>query len=714
MSSMRENHKRALMMSALLCGTVPGVAFAQDPSADQAGRDAGGGAEIIVTARRREERLQDVPVAVTALGADSIAKRQVNTLDNLGAVVPNLVTTPSSGSASNARIFMRGMGQSESIMPTADPAVGLYVDDVYLARMNGANMNLFDIDRIEVLRGPQGTLYGRNSMTGAIKIVTKKPGDTFEARASASYGSRDLLDARASVSGPIGGGWAVGASGAYSRNGGYMHRYSAVGVDSDQKLGDRSFGGGRLVLRYYGAENFELVAQAWATRDRGDAIYATPVSATGAVLTGGDLYTTLTTRDLPADADQYGGSLHMTYDLGGATLKSITAYRHVKNVNSVDVSGRNVWYIDTSVKSRELSQELQLSGKAFGDAVDWIVGGYYLHEVGDNSSFNKVGPLTSLQVYRVKTDSLSVYGQANVEIVRNLNLTLGGRYTSDKKDFDGSTTSTGPLWVSGSARLSRTFSQFTPRIGLDFKATPDLLLYAYAAKGFKSGGFQGRAFSVADMRTSYDPESVWTYEAGFKSDWFDRKVTLNADYFINDFRNLQLNSINTATGGGTIIQNAAQARISGLEVELSARPIKGLNLFVNVATLDDKYKKLAPNVQNVTLASELAVTPSFTLQTGFDGTIQTGAGAIGIGGDFQHTSAYHPGTTNDDVVKIRPLDLLNGYIKYTSPNGAWDIGLYGRNLMDKKYWFTAFALSSFKSVLAAEPRTLRVSFNVRF
>jgi iron complex outermembrane receptor protein len=320
-----------------------------------------------------------------------------------------------------------------------------------------------------------------------------------------------------------------------------------------------------------------------------------------------------------------------------------------------------------------------------------------------------------LQDYVVKTNSYAGYAQANWHATDSLSFTLGGRYTRDEKSFDGSTISNTVLWRSGSADLSTDFSAFTPKFGIDFKASDDILVYGSVSKGFKSGGYQGRAFNLADLNKPYDPETVWTYEAGVKSTLLDDRVRFNFAYFYNDFKDLQLNVLNGVTGGGTIIQNAASAKVEGLEVEFTAVPVQNLNVFANFATLWDRYKAFDIPISNVNIASDLAATPTFTMQAGFDYTIAMGdAGGVTFGGDYNRSTPYHPGPVNGREVMIKELNLFNGFIRYQSEAGNWDVGVYAKNILDKEYWFTGFVQGSFSSVIPAEPRTVKLTLNYRF
>ncbi|GAA5526033.1 vitamin B12 transporter BtuB [Microbulbifer aestuariivivens] len=698
----------ALVIAALQLGAV-GTAYAQQ---DQ-GRSATSLEEVVVTARKREESLQSVPIAVTALDSAALESRQISAVEDLGRAVPNLLTTPASGSPTNTRIFMRGLGQGESSQPTAESAVGLYIDDVYVARSNGANIGLYDIERIEVLRGPQGSLYGRNSTTGAIKVVTRKPTGEQDFDLSLSAGELDNKGVRISASAPLSSDWAAGVSAMYFEQGGYITRRdmeSEAKIESD--LNAREYGGVRTSLSRTVQDGFTADLSAYYFTDDGEASYITPMDAeTGQPYFNGDFYSTGSNLPQFARADQYGASANLSWELGDITLRSVTAYRNVENDNLIDISGRNSWYIDTEVDSSQISQELQLLGSAFAERVDWIAGVYLLREESDSLTTNALGPILSTQDYTVETDSQALFGQATLHASEIVDLTLGLRYTRDDKQFDG-TTNSNMLFENGSNRLSETFDDVTPKLGIDVQATDEMLIYASVAKGFKAGGFQGRALNAGDQEVLYDAEQVWTYEAGIKSEWLQNRLRLNANYFMNQFEDLQLNSLNP--GGGTVIQNAAEAEVDGIEVELTYMATDRLYVVANYATAWGAYKELADNVSGVTLDSELPGTPEVNASIGVEHSFSFAAGELLWGLDYQHTSEVQPGASTSALVEVPSLDLFNGFVKFTDADDRWSVGLFGTNLGDKAYHYTGFTFSSFEAVYAASPRMIKAVVDYRF
>lgn len=675
--------------------------------------------EVTTTAERREAALQEVPVSITSLSVDELEKRRIQVVTELGPNVPNMQTSYSSSSPQNTRIFLRGLGQNETTMPTAEGSVGIYVDDVYVARTNGANQRLVDLERVEVLRGPQGTLYGRNTISGALKFVTRKPDEDARADASVAVGNYNLIDVTAAGSTPFAGdNWAAGASAVYYERDGIWTRYSAPDTSTGEEVGAREYGGVRGQLAYIGSEKFEMYASVAYVDDKSDALYLTPIDDDQVPLTGGDLFTTLTSQNQFADTEQAYGDITLTWHLDGWDIKSITGFRSLENDSLIDISGQNSWYIDSMISSDQFSQELQALGTAFDDSLEWIVGGFYLHEDSDVNSLNTIaGIFTNRQIYNQKLDSYAVFAQATWYFIPQVGLTLGGRYTVDDKSLSGEVDAMGPpSWVSGMTSTSKDWSEFTPKIGLDYQVNDDTLIYAYAAQGFMSGGFQGRAFSVVDLDNAYDPTTVWTYEMGAKMELIDNRVRLNASFFHNDFQDLQLNSLNEEQGGGTIVQNAAEATVHGFELELMTRPIEAVNIWGNLATAWSNYQELAPSLAGrVELGDQIAGTPELTAALGFDYTWNFGnGGELQFGLDYYHQKSHYPGATNSEVTKVPTLDLINGFARYLTPSGRWEFAVFGKNLTDQDYWFTGFDFSTFNSVFAADPLTVQAAVTFRF
>jgi len=676
--------------------------------------------ELVVTAEHREANLQEVPIAITGLSEATLEKRNIQEVGNIGPSVPNLLTTKSSSSPANVRVFMRGLGQGESMMPTAEGTVGMYIDDAYVARTNGSNQKLLDIERVEVLRGPQGTLYGRNTISGAMKFITRKPREETRLDASLSGGSysensANRVEGKVSGAMPIGDGWGIGGALVYSDQDGYMERYSAPDTPTGEKIGDREYTGARFQLSYFGSDFFDMDMSIAATQDESDALYITPLNPDGSTLTGGDMYTTMTSQDQYADADQINGNATLTWHFDNFDLKSITTVRDIENNSHIDISGSDRWYITTFIDSTQISQELQALGTAFNDKLDWIVGGFYMNEDSDVDSNNVIaGVFTNQQIYNTELDSYAVFGQATWHFTDQFGMTLGGRYTKDEKSLDGEVIAAAPPslgWVSGTTSQDEDWKEFTPKLGVDYQANDNTLLYASVSKGFQAGGYQARAFSIDDMESIFDPATVWTYELGAKLDMLDNRVRLNAAFFHNDFDDMQLLSLNLDAGGGTIVQNAAEATVHGFEFELFATPVDRLNLFATLATAWSDYQELDQSAidKGISYGDDVPGTPELTVSVGGDYSFPVFSGEMSVGGDYYHQKKHQPGTATTVAVMVPNIDLINAFVRYTTQDETWDFTLAGKNLTDEEYHFTGFQFGSFQSAYVADPRQIMLT-----
>ncbi len=678
--------------------------------------------EMVVSAERRDASIQTVPIAVTAFSADDIENLQIINVTDIGATVPNMVSRNSSGQATNVTIFMRGQGQNESTMPTAESAVGIYIDDVYQARTNGSNIELLDIERIEVLRAPQGTLYGRNTIAGALKFVTRKPGDETRVAASLGYGTREHIQAKLSASGPVvEGKLALGAAVVYSDQEGYYDRYSGTTkVESD--IGDRQYAGIRADLNYYGSENFEFNAHIAYTEDDTDASYVTPLAdfvlmpaANNAPLSG-DFYGTQTTDQQHADVEQLTASINMTWKFDGFDLKSITGYRDVEQDSYIDISGSNGWYIDSLVEGTQITQEIQLIGST--ENVDWILGAFYLNEDNDTDSLNILagGLINSRQIYTTETQSYAVFGQATYNVNDQLGLTAGLRWTQDEKEFSGGTGGFPPWGEDYGIMLDDSWDQVQGKLGIDYQVDDDTLLYFSVSQGFMAGGYQARAVRVADVNTPYDEATVISYEAGIKTELADNRIRLNANYFYADYEDIQENALNPMSSG-TIRFNVGDAIVQGLEAEMQASPTDNLNIFANLAITDSEYRNLRDEALAVgmTPGHDVAGTPDAMGGIGFDYTVNlANEGSIVMGGDYRYQKSHWPGTKqNAPGTKVEELNLVNGFIRYEMPGGNFDVGVYVRNLNDDEHIYTGFDFGTFDSAYAAEPRSVMLKANFR-
>ena len=742
-----------------------------------AAQDAAAGvsddAEIIVSARRRDERLIDVPVAVTVLSAQDIDRLQAIDLSGLQGASPNLNIVQGRGSAASANIFIRGIGQPDALQ-TFDPAVGVYVDGVYLSRIQGALLNLGDVERIEVLRGPQGTLYGKNTIGGAVSIVSKKPDfNTFKASGSALYGSFNQILLNGYVSAPL-----VGDKVALSIAGQYDKRDGLVTDPlTGRKYNDRDSLTGRAILRAKPSDSLELILSGDYTRQRNALTlgYATaPLLQTSLFPAGvrtlvpAQPYGTYDYRastsfkgDEGQRLDHWGVSLTANWELNDQfTLSSITAYRKLRPDLFIDIDATEARIGDVfvGIDQHQFSQEVQLKwdmGKFKG-----IFGLYYLNEnvashqeayADDLFSFLG-GPVTFTRFIddEQNTKSYAAFGQATYDFTDQLSLTAGLRYTMEDRRYNRFTTTASnlaflnnisfrfpdnlpaPLNATDTAR----FDAWTPMVTLSYKPTPDSLVYASASRGFKSGGFNGRANSLNDLTfvvngtttllTTFQPETVWTYEGGAKGSFLGGRVRLSGDVFLSDYTDFQ-----ARVGGGTVagfpVLNAGKLRIWGIEFEAAVRPVNNWNIRLAAGYLNAKYQEFndgrrppafSCNPTGTKVTCEPAFAPPLTLMLGTDYAIPLGtAGTITVGGDARFVDKHFLSVDNRPGLTEPGYWLANAYVQYDAPGGKYYIRGGVKNLGNALYRTDGQEFSSvgnIQTVYYGDPRTWNAMVGFRF
>jgi iron complex outermembrane receptor protein len=706
MHAIRHTRSIARLATALMTTTmlaIPGTALAAGQDAPGQSETNAGLDEIVVTARRVEERLQDAPVAVTALSAAALKERQVDNLTEVVRYAPNVqFSTAASGTTGASSVFVRGIGQVDFIT-TVEPGVGLYLDGVYLARVTGAALELADVERVEVLRGPQGTLFGRNTIGGAVNVVTKQPSTSFEGNARISGGNQGRFDARASVSGPLADG-VLARFGVLARtDSGYGRNLVARPGRSDEMGRARDFAA-RLQLKFLLSDNFDIDVAADYLRHRGTPAphtlvafqsspatvafnAANPTTPIGPQFLNSkpDLDRVRLDTEMRDDLNVFGASLTATYRLDAATIKLISSYRRQTGTSGQDFDGTPTPFLNQFVDSRQwqFSQEVQASGASENEKFKWIVGGYYFMEDGRFDSLIALSgtPITILTSNRTK--SFAVYGQASYAIVDRLNLTLGGRYTDERKYLDGITTKFGPFVLVPPTDLSDSYNNFSPKVGLDFKATEDLMIYTSVTRGFRSGGFNGRPFSPGDL-TPFNAETVTSYETGFKSELFDRKLRFNAAAFYNDYKDIQLTAVSNSGGASIVLTgNAATAQLYGFEAEFEAKPTRELSLFGSIGYLGNELKEKTGFTFG---ATELPTSPKWTMS--FGGQYQVPVSDtldLSFGGDVSHTSSFTPQFDPSPAARIPHYSLVNARVTLASSASGWTLTLFAKNLLDKTY-----------------------------
>ncbi|MEL7028563.1 MAG: TonB-dependent receptor [Pseudomonadota bacterium] len=716
-------------LSVAVAVTTP-VAIAQDVVA--------GVDEITVTARKREENLQDTPIAITAFTASDLEMRNVTTLDGIGDFTPNLVFdkgTGGTGGSTTTQIYMRGIGQADFLF-TTEPGVGIYVDGVYQPRSIGSIMDLVNFERVEVLKGPQGTLFGKNTVGGAINIVSRRPGNEFGGRIEATYGRFDRIDVRGHVDVPLIED-TLAASIAISSHDidGYVRRPLA-----GDRLGGINSKGVRGQLSWTPTESFDVLLSADYVRHRDDAIANTliDVDQTGSLIglwgalvapTLGVTYDESFISDDPfvssgtgpnfSDLDLWGVSGIVTWDLGEVTLKSITAYREQDAFFGHDSDHSPIRFFEQDVDDdqQQISQELQVLGSNFDGRLDWTVGALYFHEEGLSTyriafapglfdalealppgiipglggAGNPIHPALDFDgavSAGIDNDSYSAFSHFSFDVTDRLRLSGGVRYTSDEKEFDSVFERFSAGVVTHDVSVSDDWSAWTPKASLDYRFTENVMAYASAARGFKSGGFNGRPTSAFVARQPFDPEFVWTYEVGVKTSTPDRRLVINAAAFYSDYTNLQLLAVASDDFGGIValVENAGEAEIKGFELEMNAVPARNLRLDAGIGFLDAEYVELDPSVTSITLDSELVKAPKWSLNIGGDYTIPlVDTLQATLRADYSYRSRTQHVPDNNPLLTQDGYSLVNLRLTFAPEEGPWEFSVFGTNVTDERY-----------------------------
>ena len=747
--------------TALLAGTamvlVASPAFAQsagqmsaeDVAAAAAQTEATPAAipgEIIVTARRRAEPLQDVPIAVTAYSGEQLENQGAVDITDISDTTPNVTLETSRGTNTTLTAFIRGVGQQDPVAGF-EAGVGLYLDDVYLNRPQSAVLDIYDVERIEVLRGPQGTLYGRNTIGGAIKYVTRRLPNRTTANLRANLGTYKQADLIASASTPITDGLRIG---------GAIARLGREGFGDNLVTGASNYN--KDVFAARGTIEFEPTS-AFSIRVSGD--YTDDQSAarnghrlivgqrSGAPVLG-DVFDTRAGLISPKQQVRaYGGTVHAEYELSEAlTIKNITSYRRDKSFAPIDFDSLPAADVDVPAiyRNRQFSNEFQLLYE--GSRIQGVGGVYYLNANANNvfdvilATTNPLAlpGLTAATFGDVDTKTWAVFADFTYKFTDQFSLALGGRYTNDKRSANviranflrgpspalgGTGTQLGALTSNFEGK--KTFKEFTPRASLSFQPNDQNTFYLSYSKGFKGGGFDPRGLSTAapdvdgnGTRSTdeifdyflFEPEKVTSYEAGYKASLFDRRLRFALAGFIADYKDVQvpgsvgavINNIPTFVG---VTTNAGKASFKGVEAEVvaslyrSADLASRLNFTGTLGYLDAQYDEFVTNIAgfdangNATPGSRgqptdvadfrrIQNTPKWTTSGTLDYSTPAGAGELFASTTVSYRSKTFQFETPSPFLDQKGYALFDASLVWKS-NGGVSIGLHGKNLTNKEY-----------------------------
>lgn len=734
-----------LQLSTMLAGLAIAPALAQGAGDDQAVP------EIVVTAERRATRLQDTPIAISALAAEQLQAQGVRSINDLAAFVPNLTATTGPQGSADANFFVRGVGQFDFIV-TNDPGVGVYVDGVYLGRTVGAMLDSADNARVEVLRGPQGTLFGRNTLGGAISITSVQPKlDVTSLDARASYGSRNRIDVDATANLALGDKAALRVSGVTRNQEGW-----ATNALTGEKFGRTRRNGVRGSLLLEPTDRLKITLAADWTRDTSNpapsvnlAINPNPpfsfiFPADAARDRSDDFYTIFASNRPDARNTTWGLSGTLEWELGGATLTSVTAWRSLDGFSTSDPDGTGYRLYDQQATTRQtqFSQELRLGGTALDDRLTWLAGLYHFRESADQVLALCFAPITPVPAARFNacntwtqgndqtTTSWAAFGQLRYKLADALSFTLGGRYTWENKDiisnqfFDfrpaGFSPAPGVVVPGMVAPIvsnlpgSLSFRQFTPKIGVEYQRSRDLLLFASYARGFRSGGFNGRLIAPQASVPTYAPDTNDTFELGVKSDLLDRTLRLNVTGFYSRYRDIQQTITDPAVQFR--VANAGDAELYGLEAEITARPGKDTTINLGIGYTASRFTNVPPAVGPVA-GNRLPFSPEFTVAAGIAHDIRSSAGTFTPRIDWRFQSRTFFTAFNLPLEQQAPYGLLSARVTWVEPKERFSIALFGENLTDARYFtFGQNALGNQGVAFnyLGRPREFGISFGAKF
>ncbi|NMN04663.1 MULTISPECIES: TonB-dependent receptor [unclassified Novosphingobium] len=727
--------------------------------------------EIVVTAQFRGQKVQDTPIAITAISASTLAAKGQLSITDLGATAPNVNLSSSTGlNGSAVAAFIRGVGQGDSSF-ALEPGVGIYIDDIYYGTTYGAVMDLTDLDRVEVLRGPQGTLAGKNSLGGAIKLFSAKPNADAGGFVEGTYGRFNRVDLRASANIPITDGVYVRLSGVSKHTDGYMQLldYGCVNPGSGiaPTTGNNDCRNGteggidvkalRAALRIAPAgsklevnlvadvaqnDSEQVATKLVYANNPGVRSYVAGDPAGGvpfdsrfitcahcytsyANYTSGGNYTSGLPKVYPftlfpnlqvapggfstspkSAVKSWGAVGTIDYALSDAlSIKSITGYRSAKGTSGIDLDGSPLAILlqEFGYEHRQFTQELRLSAK-FGSLADLTLGGYY-YDARDHLTGRAQIPNVAFDFRTddpVSNVSKSVFGHLELHPIADLTVIGGLRYTNDRKTYtfgrrnpDGSAISPAnfPLNILllGLDGASSTFrgERVDYRIGVNYRWSPELMTYAQVSTGYKGGGINPRPYFASQVQP-FNPETLTTYEAGFKSDLLGRALRLNGAVFYNDYKNMQIQlqvcPAFTDPFPCAAIGNAGNAHVKGVELEATLRPVRGLTIDGNVGYLDFQYASV-----NANTGISRSMKAPFNNKWQASGSVQYqadlgSAGTLTPRLDWTYQSSFYYNAVNTPLDLVAGRSLFNARLTYEDARKAWSASLGVTNLGNKFYY----------------------------
>jgi iron complex outermembrane receptor protein len=725
---MKTHHRlSAIGLTSLACALAwSGAAQAQESESPRNDET------IIVTAQKRESNIQDVPLSITAVTSSALQKSGVNTLEAVQTLAPGM-SMSAVGSGFVSYTYIRGAG-TNVIDAGSDPSVAFFMDEVYLAGTAGLQFDLLDVERIEVLKGPQGTLFGRNAAGGAISIITKRPSRTFDAWAQADGGEYGMFALRGGITGPVG-----DTDWSYRLAAGHRQRKAFTDNPVGRDPGSIDNYTGRGQVMYDGADLTLLLTADVFRSDNGMTNHFISTANKTSLLTPDAIAAEPTDQSMYRRYYNVDGfekqKLHtlsgrIEWDMGPVTLTSISAYRnnHFRRLQDQDGSVADGYSLGTDARDRTFSQELRLSGES--DRFEWIAGLFYYNGLTNRTDTLDSGPdlataalRNSLGTYgqRIHARSYAAFGQATYEILPDLRLTLGARYSKDKKKSNQRTDPLGPVGLY-TVELTPEWSSFDPAVIVQYEPSRQIMVYGSFRKGFKSGGFQSLPANLTIASSVFAPEDVKSLELGAKTQWFDNRLRINASLFETRISDQQI--LRIPGSGITIIDNAGRTRTRGVDLAVQALLGEYLRLDWNTTYQHARFTEYlsgcagTPPVCAIDLSGNNQLrSPDFQTSALADVRVPVGAsgGHVTLRGEYSYqTKIFFDGANTNGPGAYQPrYGLLNGRIGYEGDDGRWSIALFAKNLTNKKY-FRNVAITGVSGVgTPGDPQTFGVSLNWR-
>ncbi|MCE9680565.1 TonB-dependent receptor [Shewanella sp. AS1] len=714
------NHKQiklsciALAVSSAL---LTPQAFAAEENNTE-GQKLAGLERIEVTARKTAESLQNVPVAVTSISSDDLNNSGISVMTEVQQFSPNTTLQTSRGTNSTLTAFIRGVGQEDPLWGY-DPGVGIYIDDVYVARPQGAVLDILDVQRVEVLRGPQGTLYGKNTIGGAIKYVTKKMTGDAELSIQGTVGSYAQKDLKIAGQYPIiSDQLYVGFAVASLNRDGYGEFLTSALPGQDKENYNKDVLAGRISLEYTPTDDLFFRLAYDKTEDESNAkggYRILPSLLTNAPVPDSkyDSYTSMPTWN---KVETEGWSLTAEYNINDNwTVKSVSASRESYSPTNIDFDNTSLRIFDVPAiyEDEQISQEFQLN--YVGDDLTLVSGVYYFK--GDScgvfdaileEAFKSLGGLTREVSGCNNSESYAAYAQGSYDITEKLSLTLGARYTRETKEatvnngviFDSIYPETD--WYPGFVRDENlisasiptvlddeeTWSRLTPRVGLEYQLTEDMMLFTSYSQGFKSGTFNPRA---TGPEPAVDPEVVDSFELGIKSEWNDN-LRVNATAFYLNHKDRQFVAVLPGADAADLNQrlgNIGTSTASGLELDVEFAATDSLNLFASLGLIDASFEEVisydaSGNKTDISDTYTITNTPDTTANVGFNYTLDTDIGSFVANGNYYYRGDYDLAVV-DNLLSQDGYGLLNLSLNWYSNDGHWNAGLHWKNVTDEEY-----------------------------